>query len=89
MRFKQEELSIKGYLIGIMRVLCVICLGLISFASKEAYLVLKDLNKNVIELNANLSNVTKIVEVNTKDIRDNNNLIHNVDKRLTVLEKTD
>ena len=86
MKVKQEELSIKGYLIGIVRVLCVICLGIISFATKEAYLVLKDLNKNVIELNANLSSVTKIVEINTKDIRENNVLIHKIDKRVTVLE---
>jgi len=87
-KVRQEELSIKGYLIGMMRVICIICLGIISFASKEAYVVLKDLNKNVIELNANLQNVNKIVEVNTKDIRDNSDLIHNVDKRLTVIERT-
>lgn len=86
MKVKKEELSIKGYLIGTIRALCIICLGFVSYASKEAYLVLKDLNRNVIELNANLGNVNRVVEVNVNGIKDNNDLIHKLDKRITVLE---
>jgi hypothetical protein len=87
MKIKQEELSLKGWLIGVIRVLCVICLMFISYACSEVYTILKDLNKNVIELNVNLANVNKIVENNTMNIRSNSDSLHLVDKRVLLLEE--
>lgn len=80
MKFKEEELSIKGYLMGIMRALIIIFI--VWFASE-----VRSLSISVAELNITLGNMSEVSLRNSTDLRRHSELIHNIDKRLVVVEK--
>ena len=83
MNIKEEEFSLKGWLIGGSRILLI---ASIIFAGGETYSVLKGLSKNVAELSINVKNLINITNKITSRIDKNESGINNLNIRVSVIE---
>lgn len=77
MHVKKEELSIKGWIIGVSRILFA---GIVMWFASQV----QDLSVNIAELNTNLKNIAEITKQNRVDIRLNTEHLYKVDKKASL-----